>query len=265
MYFCVGQPEFNVFYLNFLFFIFECFFFTIPLISGTCCIASAGMMISFKSYSFLFIKSLESLYLFLIVLLFFLILSLSSLLRSVVCFSLLLRSFQKDIRIYLPELAKIIVLPLFLWLPSLCQWDLNLTKLFPVTLIQYASFTLGHQFLHFFSIKSWSNWKCNDTFGICLLWGFQNFPYPLIFWMMLVDSWGLLMTYFKLPLHKNGQMYGQLELKSCFATEKFENFDLTSLNPKVKDNLAKKVHQNKGSFQNIATNIWKILSWFFIV
>ena len=116
-----------------------------------------------------FFKSLESLYLFLIVLLFFLILSLSSLLRSVVCFSLLLRSFQKDIRIYLPELAKIIVLPLFLWLPSLCQWDLNLTKLFPVTLIQYASFTLGHQFLHFFSIKSWSNWKCNDTFGICLL------------------------------------------------------------------------------------------------
>ena len=35
------------------------------------------------------------------------------------------------------------------------------------SLIQYASFRMGHQFLPFFYVKSSSNLKPNDSFQIC--------------------------------------------------------------------------------------------------
>ena len=36
--------------------------------------------------------------------------------------------------------------------------------------VQHASFTLQHQFLHFFFFKSWSNWKFNDFFHYRVTW-----------------------------------------------------------------------------------------------
>ena len=42
--------------------------------------------------------------------------------------------------------------------------------------IQCAAFTLRHQFLHFFSNKSSSNSKPNDSYWTCSSWGFRNTP-----------------------------------------------------------------------------------------
>ena len=42
--------------------------------------------------------------------------------------------------------------------------------------IQCAAFTLQQRFLPFFYVKSSSNLKPNDSFEICLSWGFQNIP-----------------------------------------------------------------------------------------
>ena len=47
------------------------------------------------------------------------------------------------------------------------------------SLIQYAALRMGHQFLPFFYVKSSSNLKPNDSFGICSSWGFRNTPYML--------------------------------------------------------------------------------------
>ena len=48
-----------------------------------------------------------------------------------------------------------------------------------------TSLTLQQQFLHFFSLKSSSNWKPNGSFGICSSWQFRNTPYMLNlkFWL----------------------------------------------------------------------------------
>ena len=41
---------------------------------------------------------------------------------------------------------------------------------------QCAAFTLRQRFLPFFYVKSSSNIRANDSFEICLSWGFQNTP-----------------------------------------------------------------------------------------
>ena len=43
-------------------------------------------------------------------------------------------------------------------------------------IIQCAAFTLWQRFLPFFYVKSSSNLKPNDSFEICLSWGFRNIP-----------------------------------------------------------------------------------------
>ena len=48
-----------------------------------------------------------------------------------------------------------------------------------IYIIQYAAFRMGHQFLPFFYVKSWSNLTPNGSFKICLLWRFQSTPYML--------------------------------------------------------------------------------------
>ena len=48
-----------------------------------------------------------------------------------------------------------------------------------IIIIQCATFTLQWWFLPSFCVKSWSNLKPNDSFEICLSWGFQNTPYML--------------------------------------------------------------------------------------
>ena len=45
--------------------------------------------------------------------------------------------------------------------------------------LQYTLFTYQQQFLHFFFMKSSSNSKLNDSFGICSWWRFQNTAYML--------------------------------------------------------------------------------------
>ena len=46
-------------------------------------------------------------------------------------------------------------------------------------IVQYAAFRMGHQFLPFFYVKSWSNLTPNGSFKICSLWRFENTPYML--------------------------------------------------------------------------------------
>ena len=40
--------------------------------------------------------------------------------------------------------------------------------------LQYAAFRMGHQFLLFFYVKSWSNLTPNGSFKICLSWQFKK-------------------------------------------------------------------------------------------
>ena len=48
-----------------------------------------------------------------------------------------------------------------------------------LTNIQYAALRMGHQFLPFFYMKSWSNLTPNGSFKICSSWRFQSTPYML--------------------------------------------------------------------------------------
>ena len=56
---------------------------------------------------------------------------------------------------------------------------LRKTECIDAVKLQYAAFTLRQQFLHIFSVKSSSNLKPNNSFGICSSWGFRNTPYML--------------------------------------------------------------------------------------
>jgi len=42
-----------------------------------------------------------------------------------------------------------------------------------------TAFRMGHQFLPFFYVKSWSNLTPNGSFKICSSWRFENTPYML--------------------------------------------------------------------------------------
>ena len=53
-------------------------------------------------------------------------------------------------------------------------------------IIQSVLFSLQQDLSHVFSMNSWSNQTSNDSFDICLSWGFRNTPYMfdlMKFWL----------------------------------------------------------------------------------
>ena len=65
-----------------------------------------------------------------------------------------------------------------------------------------------------FSIKSWSNWNSNDSFGICSSWRFRNTP-----WMLnLMKFW---LRYCRLNticnISKSTSFYLEVKLKICIV------------------------------------------------
>ena len=74
-------------------------------------------------------------------------------------------------------------------------------------LLQYAAFRMGHQFLPFFYVKSWSNLTPNGSFKICSSWRFENTPYML----NLMKFW---LRYLRL---KSVDIFQKLILSSSFS------------------------------------------------
>ena len=95
---------------------------------------------------------------------------------------------------------------------------------------QCAAFTLRQRFLPFFYVKSSSNIRANDSFEICLSWGFQNTPNMLNlmkFWLRYLMlktmpcpgiclSWGFWNCHWFWKLMKNWLRYSRLKARFNF-------------------------------------------------